>query len=194
MPTPFLLNGILASQISGHLYSGPAGAFDALGSVTVGSGGLSSITFSAIPQTYTHLQISGQFRDSSSNTGDAALWIQFNGDSGSNYAWHRLWGNGSSASAGASTSQTWGLLGVGTYGGDTANAFGSTIADVLDYANTNKTKVARALTGDDTNGAGYIGLHSTLWNNTNAINQITLFPPSGYNFATGTNFSLYGIR
>jgi hypothetical protein len=55
-----LLTGVFASQISGHL-TPPytlTGNYDALGTVTVPSGGLSSVTFAGIPQTgYSHLQV-----------------------------------------------------------------------------------------------------------------------------------------
>jgi len=184
MPTPFLLNGILASQISGHLYAGPAGAFDALGSVTVGSGGQSSITFSAIPQTYTHLQV----RMSLQTTG--ALWLQtdFNGDTSTNYSSHALYANGSTVSAfGTAT-------GSATYGYTelvSATAGSAVILDILDYTSTNKYKVGRSLWGNDRNGAGDIGLNSfAFYTNTNAVTSVTFTAP----FTQYTNISLYGIR
>ena len=101
-----ILPGIFASQISGHLYSGPAGAFDVLGSVTVGAGGASFIQFSAIPQTWTHLQL--RIHGRSDLTSDlASPVLQFNGDTGSNYFAHQLFGDGSSPTATASTSGTY---------------------------------------------------------------------------------------
>jgi len=181
MPTPFLLNGILASQISGHLYSGPAGAFDALGSVTVGAGGQSSITFSAIPQTYTHLQVR-IFMATGNYTN-----LRFNGDTTtSNYYNHNLSGNGSSASATATASAAYSPLSGGTYGY-------ADIIDILDYANTNKNKVTRSLEGYDNNGSGQVFLNSNLWMSTAAINSIT-FTAGATNFGQYSNFSLYGIK
>ena len=50
------LLGIYSSQASGHLWS-PTGAYEPLASITVPSGGLSSIVFGSIPQTYKHLQV-----------------------------------------------------------------------------------------------------------------------------------------
>jgi len=183
MPTPFLLNGILASQISGHLYSGPTGAFDALGSVTVGAGGQSSITFSAIPQTYTHLQIRAIVV-----TG-ALGWVtlRFNGDTGNNYSFHELRGDGSSASSSA-----------GTSGGDIQawlhnTTAGSAIVDILDYASPNKNKTARTLGGYDANGSGYIDLTSGLWMNTSAINSITIGSTTS-TFSQYSQFALYGVK
>ena len=59
-----ILPGILSSQISGHLFT-LTGSYDALATVTVPSGGVSSITFSAIPQTgYSHLQLRTMVRSS----------------------------------------------------------------------------------------------------------------------------------
>jgi len=185
MPTPFLLNGILASQISGHLYAGPTGAFDALGSVTVGAGGQSSITFSAIPQTYTHLQIRGILR---STSGAAQVIANVNGDNGSNYSWHELVGNGSAASAGAGAPDS--SMRV-AFVDSTANTFAGVVIDLLDYANTNKNKTLRTLAGLDTNGGGQMKMLSGEWINTSAINSITL---SGPTFPQYTSFALYGIR
>jgi len=193
MPTPFLLNGILASQISGHLYSGPAGAFDALGSVTVGSGGQSSITFSAIPQTYTHLQLCANYRGTASATANGTN-MNFNSDLGSNYTLHRLIGDGSSASADGYTGRTGAWFGLEVDASATANIFAGAVVDILDYANTNKNKVTRSMGAYDLNGAGQINFASSAWLNTAAINSITIYPASSANFAQYSNFSLYGIR
>ena len=187
-----ILPGIFASQISGHLYSGPAGAFDALGSVTVGSGGLSSITFSAIPQTYTHLQIRFIARESGATTTDNFA-MQLNGDSGSNYAYHILYGDGSSAAATAGTSATsmaqFRIAGASA----TSGVFGAAVIDIMDYAVTTKNKTIRTLGGADNNGSGIVSFNSGLWMNTAAVNSLVLTAGSG-NFAQYSNFSLYGAR
>ena len=186
-----ILPGILASQISGHLYSGPSGAYDALGSVTVGSGGLSSITFSAIPQTYTHLQIRGIIKNT---TGATNPIVTFNGDVATNYAWHQLYGDGSSAGATASPTNA----GIGlTYAG--ASQFSAFVTDILDYANTNKNKTVRSIGGADNNGSGYSVLASGVWFKagtgvtSDAITSLT-FTTGSTTFAQYSNFSLYGIR
>jgi hypothetical protein len=77
---------------------------------------------------------------------------------------------------------------------DTANAFGVTIIDFLDYSNTNKYKTTRALGGRDLNGSGGIALTSNLWQNTAAINTIVLNPDPSGSFVEYTQFALYGIK
>jgi hypothetical protein len=181
----------MASQISGHLWS-PDGAYDALATVTVPATAVASITFAGIPNTYKHLQI--RFISRNTVVGDQ-LGMQFNSDGSSNYARHELSGFGSSANAYASTSQIQ-IIGVGfeAYSSNPANMFGAGIIDILDYNNTSKNKTVRSLTGYDTNGGGGVGLVSGLWMNTSAITSIVMNQQSGGNFATNSQFSLYGIR
>lgn len=186
--TPIL--GIWASQISGHLWA-PAGAYDALATVTVPSGGAATVDFVGIPTGYKHLQIRGIARTTQA-VSEPALYYRFNGDAGSNYSVHRLGGNGSSAYAQSSTSTTV----IGNYGPAGANLasniFGTNIFDVLDYANTNKNKTARLLTGLDYNGGGNVALCSGAWYNTSAITSISIF--SDANFTQFTTFALYGVK
>ena len=178
--------GIYASQISGHLFA-PSGAYDSIATTTVGAGGAASVTFSSIPQTYTHLQIR-YF----GNAGSSDTFFRLNGDTGSNYTRHYLYGSGSSAAAGASLSQTSGSLG---YVATTANTniFGASVFDILDYTNSNKYTTTRSLTGYDANGSGLIVLYSGLWLNTAAVTSITVLPNSG-NFNQYTSVALYGIK
>lgn len=152
----------------------------------VGSGGTSTITFSNIPNTYKHLQIRAIGKGASA--GGRQILFQFNGDTGSNYNSHHIYGDGASATAQAKGTSTNGWV---TYW-DSAQ-FGCAIMDILDYANTNKYKTTRTLGGHDLNGSGYILLRSGLWMNTAAVTSISLFTDSG-NFTEHSRFSLYGIK
>ena len=176
--TPML--GIMASQISGHLVTG---AFDSIATVTVGSGGSSTITFSSIPSTYTHLQIRAIHNDASNSN----LKYQFNGDTAANYDWHQLYGDGASAGANTSTTDAYGL---GSY---ITAQWGVSILDLLDYTNTNKYKTMRNIGGTDNNGSGYVGLQSGLWRNTAAVTQVVLAPTGG-SFVQYSHFALYGVK
>ncbi len=163
-----------------------------IGVVTVGSGGASSITFSSIPATYTHLQIRSISRGTFAGS-NTPVRFTVNSDTGSNYSTHWLTGNGSSASASAETSVAYLYSFRQPANTATASAFGTGITDILDYTSTNKYKTVRSLSGYDTNGAGEIHLFSGLWMNTNAITSITMFPNVD-NFAQYSQFALYGIK
>jgi len=69
----------------------PAGAYDALATVTVGSTAVSDITFTGIPTGYKHLQIRGILLSSS---GQNNLSLRCNSDTAANYSSHQLQGDG----------------------------------------------------------------------------------------------------
>jgi hypothetical protein len=190
--------GIIASGISGNLFV--QGAYDSIATVTVGAGGVSSVVFSSIPATYTHLQLRAFPQTNRATYGIDQLVIQLNSDTGlTNYANHTTWGDGSAAnSAGAGdTNQLFNLN--GSVGTSTGGSFGGLIIDLLDYANTNKYKTARALSGVDLNGTlagfgGRVGLYSGLWKNTNAITSVSIYPSVGTLLTQYSSFALYGIK
>jgi len=158
----------------------------------VGSGGVNQITFSDIPQNYKHLQIRGLGRTTTSNTDDN-VYMQFNGDTSNNYAAHYLYGNGSSVTAAAATSQSNVVACRIPGASSTASIFGTSVVDILDYANSSKNKTVRTLTGHDQNGSGLMFLISGLWQSTLSITSITLYV-SPNNIAQHSRFSLYGIK
>jgi hypothetical protein len=170
----------------------PQGAYDALSTVTL-STTTASIEFAGIPTGYKHLQIRAISRDNRASTANSVL-IRVNGDTGSNYAFHRLIGDGSAASASSAASQTETYAYIQPCANSTANIFGAGIIDILDYSNTSKTKVFRTLGSNDQNGSGFISLYSGLWNNTSAINTIRLYPDNAASFVANTQFTLYGVR
>ena len=182
--------GIYASQISGHLSTNN---FSSIATVTVGSGGASSITFSSIPSTYTHLQIRGISRSTYAGSGDGTI-VQFNGDTGSNYAYHLLIGTGSSVVSASATSYTNMYVGDTTGSTSTSGMFGAFVLDLLDYANTNKYKTLRTLNGNDQNGSGSVRFVSGLWQNSAAVNTITINSFNSAGFSQYSSFALYGIK
>ena len=190
--------GIYASQISGHLFA-PSGAYDSIATVTVGSGGAATVTFSSIPATYKHLQLRILTRSTRATTWEGS-WVYFNTDTtngpgSGNYTRHLIDGDGSSVVASASIPTQGGTVPTNTPGTSTAaNIFGVGIVDILDYADTNKYTTARVLTGFDANGSGDVRFISGLWRQTAAVNAITLDTQSGGNFAQYSSFALYGIK
>ena len=125
--------GIWASQISGRLWE-PQGAYDALSTVTVPSGGVASVTFTGIPSTYKHLQI----RMSATYSGSVGSgFMSFNGDNASgNYSYHAVGGDGIAPGATALTYQNQGKY-TGFAGTSPAGP-NAMIMDILDYSNVSK--------------------------------------------------------
>ena len=144
----------------------------------------STITFSNIPNTYKHLQI----RALQMNTTTATTNLRFNGDTGSNYSRHYLYG-GTGVGAAGSANQT----SIGVLYNESTSCPSVSVIDILDYALTIKNKTVRSFNAWDANGSGYVFFYSGCWYNTAPITQITLTPDGG-TFAANTRFSLYGIK
>jgi hypothetical protein len=173
--------------------------FYQIATTTLGSA-QSTVTFSSIPGTYTHLQLRASLQTSRVTYPLDKIFIRFNSDTASNYSTHSVQSDGGSVTSdvenqsyltnrdtASTTAATDGLV------------FGTLIMDILDYANTNKYKTTRALSGFDTNGtvAGYggrFGLVSGNWRSTSAITSITFTVDNAANYSANSKFSLYGVK
>jgi hypothetical protein len=188
-----LLN-VISGLLSGAGAPASTNSYESIATVTVGSGGSSSISFSSIPSTYKHLQLRLLGRIARSGEANDFFTIRFNGDTSANYSWHALEGSGSAvyAEAGASTD----LPRNGDITATTAGAsmFGAGVVDILEYANTNTYKTTRSLVGRDQNGSGWIWFGSTNWRSTSAISSMTIIPTYGTGFVEYSQFALYGIK
>jgi hypothetical protein len=156
--------------------------YEPIATTTLGSG-VTNLTFSSIPSTYTDLILV-----CNGNTAAAANnYLQFNGDNGSNYSATRLSGDGSAASSARSTSATQILLDGFGYWTTGYNA--NKVIHIMNYANTttNKTVLTRA------NNAS-IGTDAIvgLWRSTAAITSIRFNSDS--TLQAGSTFTLYGIK
>jgi len=172
-------------------------AYESIASTTVGSGGSATVTLSSIPATYTHLQVRFIARGGRTDADTAAggLYLQLNSSFPTTF--HQVRGSGSAVVAqGYSGGTSNGFVMLWTPAANaTASVFGAGIIDILDYADTNKTKVLRFLSGNDLNGSGYLGLGSTLLNSTSAITSITFGPTDGIGtIPQHSSFALYGIK
>jgi hypothetical protein len=190
-----LILGILAQVESAP----PAPTFDSdyesITTVSVGSGGNASITFSSIPSTFKHLQIRGISRSNNATVANNSIGIRLNSDTGSNYNSHFISGTGDGGTLSAFTfgTDTYMYLPTGGGNGATASVFGAFIIDILDYTNTSKNTVVRSLSGVDSNGSGNLRFASGLWMNTNAVTTI-LIDGRGDTFLQYSSFALYGTK
>lgn len=200
MATVTRYTDMLAGNITWNPWE-PTGAYDALATVTVPSGGAASIEFAGIPTGYKHLQIRGITRATSSAGGStveygASAQITFNGDTGANYAIHYIQGNGSAASANNIPNYNYILLSDagGPWATSTAGTFSGVIIDILDYSSTTKNKTIRALTGQDRNGYGRSMFQSGLWYKTPEPITSIKFGTDGTSYAEFSQFALYGVK
>lgn len=171
------------------------GSYESIASATVGSSGV--VEFTNIPNTYSHLQIRGINRNSSGATDVSDLLMQVGSanspDTGTNYSRHEISGNGSTVSANGTANTSYTFITPSPRNGNASGIFGAFVVDILDYANTNKYKTFRVLSGADMNGTGYNYFTSGNWRNTSAINYLKFYI-SSVNFITGTEFALYGVN
>ena len=180
-----IIPGIIASRFT------PQGDFESIATAT--PSGTTSFVWSNIPQTYQHLQIRYIARDANAALLSGQLLRVGNGsaDSGANYVYHRLRGDGASATSTATTGSTYGdIIWLANNAG--SSRFGAGVIDILDYRDTNKFKTFRNLMGTENNGDGSIWFGSSLWRSTSAINYIEISTTA--NFISGSHFALYGIK
>jgi hypothetical protein len=171
--------------------SAAVGVYESIATTTLASS-QTTISFTSISSSYKHLQLRVFARCTSGDFPNTPM--QLNNDSGANYRAHYLGGNGSVAFSGdMGASQTSGNIGWMPGSTQSASVFGISIVDILDYANTNKYKTVRSLNGGDSNGSGLLGVWSSLWMSTSAINRLDITAGSGQ-FTQYSSFALYGIK
>ena len=176
--------------------TGDIGSFDLLQSEVLTSSA-ASVTFSglsAYASTYQHLQIRMVGRSTRSST-NADFYVQFNGDTGSNYSQHYLRGDGAAVESGFLSGSY--PNGVIIYQGltgstNTANSFSGVVIDILDPFKTSKYTTIKSLNGF-TGSLNRILLESGSWRDTSSVTSITLNDRLD-NFVSGSRFSLFGVK
>ena len=185
----------MAASAYGFTSGAPAvGDFESIQTYTVGTGGSSTISFTSIPATYTHLQIRAIARGSFATTSSNARVVLNSDTTYGNYYYHGISGNGSAASAGSYDGSAGNILSWSNISNSgTASVFNGVIMDILDYANTSKFKTLRTLFGFDGNGSGFVGLTSNLYRSTSAITSLTIDNWDG-GWTQYSSFALYGVN
>ena len=169
-----------------------ANTYQLISSVTVGSGGASSIEFTSIPATYTDLCLKLSIR---SAVADITDYVLMTVSSSTSYSSRLLYGNGSTA-----TSSTWGsstntTLGIINAANNTASTFSNVETYIPNYlASQNKSLSSDCTQEGNTATNIYATLTAGLSSNTAAISSITLVTNSGSNFAQYSTAYLYGIK
>jgi hypothetical protein len=184
---------MIANQIAGLLTGGVVAAltdYESIATVTVGGAGASSVSFTGISGSYSHLQIRCIAKSSLAGSG-TSLGVQFNSNT-SGYFNHGLYGDGTVGAYATTSSNNAGSAFIAA--SSVANVFGATVIDVLDYASTNKNKTFRILSGADYNSGGQLRFASGSLASTTAITSLNFLDLNGGNFTQYTQFALYGIK
>lgn len=153
------------------------------------SSAANSYTFSSIPSTYTDLVLI----TNTTAAANANLYFRVNGDSGTNYSFTILNGDGTNGNSARSSNNT---QGTATWTGATMNnAWTGGIIHFMNYSNTttNKTFMSRYGGYSSTGGSFETTEVVNLWRSTAAINSITIQSLSP-NYSIGSTFTLYGIK
>lgn len=152
--------------------------YEPIATTTLGSSA-TSYTFSSIPGTYTDLVV---IVCNTSTSGAVNPYVQFNGDTGGNYSDTRLYGYGTGQGSARDSS---------IIIGDSTTSQNTFIVNVMNYANTTtyKTTISRGSVTDSSVTAT-VGL----WRSTAAITSVKINQGGAASFATGSTFTLYGIK
>lgn len=162
-----------------------------ISTVTVGSGGASSIDFNSIPQTYTDLVMKLSLRSTRTAFAQDDLYYKYNGSSTSNSGIQIR----ASGSAVISTSGwiTYNYGGQVDSNSATSNTFSNIDIYIPNYSGSNNK--SSSVDGIEENNAteAYANLLANLWSNTSPITSIALTLGAG-NFVQYSSATLYGIR
>lgn len=166
-----------------------ANTYVAIATVTVGSGGASSMDFTSIPATYTDLVLMVSTR---SSTAEDSFGLQFNGDTGNNYSYRNVQGDGTNAQSFNGTVARI-YRGRQPESGYTANTFGNSTFYIPNYAGSNNKSVSLDTVNENNATLARASLSAAIWSNTAAITSIKVLPDSG-SFVQYSTATLYGIK
>ena len=159
--------------------------------VTVGSGGASSIDFTSIPQTFTDLLVVTSIKGVRSGSTNSLIIVRFNGSTTS-FTNRNLFGNGSGLDSLTDTA-TFDFLGNGSTA--TASVFGSASIYIPNYTSSNyKSSSVDAVTENNATNA-YQLFNAGLWSDTAAITSIEIAVAGDTtSIVEYSSASLYGIK
>jgi hypothetical protein len=152
-----------------------------------------SLTFSAIPQTFTDLVLLSSTRASGAVH---VVWgaVRFNGNTDSVYSGRELEGRGSGGVWTSSYSTTFNYAFRSPGASATANTFNNGVLYIPNYTSSSfKSFSEDSVSENNTSNNVSMGIAAGLFSNTSPITSITCFPGGGFNFEIGCVFSLYGI-
>ena len=166
-----------------------ATTYEAIATVTVGSGGAANIEFTSIPATYTDLKLVVSARENTAAVSNR-MFLSFN-SSTTNFSWKRLRGNGSTADSYSESTRD--LYGTSNGGGATTSTFSNFELYIPNYTSSNnKSWSVDSVVEQNDATNNILVFFAGLWSNTSAITSIALSGDG--NFVQYSTATLYGIK
>ena len=158
------------------------------------SSSAASVTFSAIPSTYTDLVLRISARNS--DTGRADVYLTVNGSGSSIYSATNVRGTGAAASSASYSAAAQFSFLQADSSSNTANTFGSLEIYIPNYlASANKPMSAFGVQEDNSASTNaWIVANAMLFSSTTAISSLTMANAGAVTFNSGSSFYLYGIK
>jgi len=163
-----------------------AATYTPIASITLGADA-ASVTFNSIPQTYTDLVLITNPKQSATSGNN--IKFRINSDTGTNYSYTYIMGDGTSASTSRLSNVARGELSLRGGNLSSANFNNNSITHFMNYSNTTtfKTVLGRS---NDAGISTELGVN--LYRSTAAITSIQVFIEANA-FSSGSTFNLYGI-
>ena len=162
--------------------------FVKIASVTVGSGGASSIAFTSIPATYTDLCMKLSIRGSGAVTNES-FYIDVNG-AGYGGSRRAIYGTGSAAGSDSQAALRWDYFSGASA---TSSTFGSGDLYIPNYAGSNYKSMSLEGVAEGNTSGMFMAMTAALWSSTSAITSLSLTGLNG-NIAQYSTAVLYGIK
>jgi hypothetical protein len=156
------------------------------------SSSAASVTFSAIPATYTDLVLRMSIRASAS-AGTRQLQLVFNSDSSALYSVTQLEGDGATAYSQRGSANTSTTLATFNANTSTANTFSNFEIYIPSYTASQSKPMSFDTALEDNATTAYRSVSAQLYRSNTAISTI-LIRPSSTDFMATSSFYLYGIK
>jgi len=168
-----------------------ATTYEAIATVTVGSGGAAEIEFTSIAADWTDLLVKISGRNTTTEAGINFTGIRmYPNGSTTSITSRTLYGTGSAAASDTDINATGGVV---TSSNATASTFGNSEVYIPNYAGSaNKSWSTDAVSENNATAAIQL-IKANLWSNTAAITSLTFNLVTG-NFAEHSTATLYGIK
>ena len=159
--------------------------YEPLATTTLGSAA-ASVSFTSISGSYTDLVCVVNY---SLNVANSSLFVRLNSDSGSNYSYTRVSGNGSTASSGRGSNGTQARITADT----TAQGSGTRQTVILNFMNYSNSTTYKTFLSRYSSSGGTEAFVD-LWRSNSAVTSIEI---KGFDataiIESGSTFTLYGI-